>query len=275
MTAIRLLLAALALLAVLGSQVTAATAATAATVNCSSFPSQAAAQAAYRADPAGLANLDADHDGIACEDNPAPYDLKPVSLPGATPTPASTPTPTGSGPATVNCSSFPSQAAAQAAYRANPVGLSNLDADHDGIACEDNPAPYDRTPVLSASSTPTPAASNTATVNCSSFPSQAAAQAAYRADPVGLAKLDADHDGIACESNPAPFDRTPVRLPASASNGLPSPPVTGDGSSLAGPAVNPASAALAAVMLLGLLAAAALAASRARRAAPASAERRH
>lgn len=41
------------------------------------------------------------------------------------------------------CSSFSSQAAAQAAYRANPSGLSNLDADGDGIACEGNPRPCD------------------------------------------------------------------------------------------------------------------------------------
>lgn len=45
---------------------------------------------------------------------------------------------------------------------------------------------------------------------CASFANQAAAQAAYRADPVGLANLDADHDGIACESNRCPCDRTPV-----------------------------------------------------------------
>src|SRR5687767_1670521 len=51
-------------------------------------------------------------------------------------------------------------------------------------------------------------------VTCSSFPSQAAAQAAYRNDPAGLANLDADGDGIACESNGAPFDQTPVSRPA-------------------------------------------------------------
>lgn len=47
-------------------------------------------------------------------------------------------------------------------------------------------------------------------VTCADFPSQAAAQAAYRADPVGLKHLDRDGDGIACESNRGPFDRTPV-----------------------------------------------------------------
>ena len=47
----------------------------------------------------------------------------------------------------VTCASFASQAAAQAAYRANPAGLRSLDPDGDGIACEDNRAPFDRTPV--------------------------------------------------------------------------------------------------------------------------------
>lgn len=46
-----------------------------------------------------------------------------------------------------DCSSYPSQAAAQAALRANPSDPNNLDPDDDGIACEDRPAPFDRTPV--------------------------------------------------------------------------------------------------------------------------------
>ena len=47
--------------------------------DCSDFPSQRAAQIFFlkhggpRYDPD---RLDADHDGIACEDNPAPYYLK-------------------------------------------------------------------------------------------------------------------------------------------------------------------------------------------------------
>src|SRR5205807_2521990 len=49
-------------------------------------------------------------------------------------------------------------------------------------------------------------------VTCASFATQAAAQAAYRANPTGLAHLDADHDGIACESNRCPCDRDPVSL---------------------------------------------------------------
>ena len=51
---------------------------------------------------------------------------------------------------------------------------------------------------------------------CANYPNQAAAQRAYRADPRGLAGLDADRDGIACENLPGPFDLVPVRLVAAA-----------------------------------------------------------
>jgi hypothetical protein len=46
--------------------------------------------------------------------------------------------------------------------------------------------------------------------NCGDFASQAQAQAVLRADPRDPNGLDADNDGIACESNRSPFDRTPV-----------------------------------------------------------------
>jgi Excalibur calcium-binding domain len=54
--------------------------------------------------------------------------------------------------------------------------------------------------------------------DCSDFASQAEAQAHLRADPSDPDGLDGDSDGIACESNPAPFDRTPV-VAASAAGG--------------------------------------------------------
>jgi excalibur calcium-binding domain-containing protein len=46
--------------------------------------------------------------------------------------------------------------------------------------------------------------------NCADFASQADAQAVLRADPSDPNKLDADKDGIACESNPAPKDLNQV-----------------------------------------------------------------
>ncbi len=70
-------------------------------------------------------------------------------------------------------------------------------------------------------------------VICSSFPNQAAAQAAYRADPIGLSRLDGDNDGIACEALPCPCDRTPVgsSVPAAPAPApaLPAPRVAAEG----------------------------------------------
>lgn len=47
--------------------------------------------------------------------------------------------------------------------------------------------------------------------NCADYESQAAAQEVLRADPSDPNGLDGnDNDGIACESNPAPYDTAPV-----------------------------------------------------------------
>jgi hypothetical protein len=104
-----------------------------------------------------------------------------------------------------------------------------------------------------------------ATINCSAFGSQASAQAAYRANPLGLANLDRDRDGIACEDNPAPFDRRPVNLRsastasgARANQGVPAAPVTGDGSGESSLFVNWTTISLIAALLLGLLTASAM-----------------
>ena len=70
----------------------------------------------------------------------------------------------------------------------------------------------------------TPAIAQQNDQNCSDFASQAAAQRHLRADPSDPDGLDAKPgpadgndqaggDGIACESNPGPFDRVPVFLP--------------------------------------------------------------
>jgi hypothetical protein len=74
-----------------------------------------------------------------------------------------------------------------------------------------------------------PPTATQASVACADYVSQAAAQQAYRSDPVALATLDTLHDGIACQGNPAPFDRTPVgptqgsapAVTVMASNGVP------------------------------------------------------
>ena len=47
--------------------------------------------------------------------------------------------------------------------------------------------------------------------NCNAFATQAQAQAVLRADPRDPNKLDPDRDGVACESNRAPKDTSPVK----------------------------------------------------------------
>ena len=105
------------------------------------------------------------------------------------------------------------------------------------------------------------AASSTDRLNCSDFVSQAAAQANLRANPSDPNRLDADNDGIACENNRAPFDRTPVKRTTlttgtgtgttQAQTGTPNAPVTGDGS---GQNPAPLGYALAALLALAVIA---------------------
>lgn len=66
----------------------------------------------------------------------------PQVMTGAVPTSAATPSASSSG-AGANCVNYPSQAAAQAALRSNPADPNGLDADRDGIACENNRDPRD------------------------------------------------------------------------------------------------------------------------------------
>jgi len=59
-------------------------------------------------------------------------------------------------------------------------------------------------------------------LNCSDFASQADAQAYLRLYPDDPSDLDANHVGIACDTNKAPFDKTPVavtNIPASTYTG--------------------------------------------------------
>src|SRR5437868_1725395 len=60
-------------------------------------------------------------------------------------------TPARAADSVANCQGFSSQAAAQAALRANPSDPNNLDADNDGIACEHLACPCDLTPVYPSS----------------------------------------------------------------------------------------------------------------------------
>jgi len=93
----------------------------------------------------------------------------------------------------LNCSDFPYQEDAQAALNADPSDPNGLDDDNDGIACESLP----NRPVEQPTDPTQPPFEDK---DCRDFGSQADAQAVLDADASDPHRLDADHDGIACES---------------------------------------------------------------------------
>ncbi|MBE1581004.1 excalibur calcium-binding domain-containing protein [Amycolatopsis roodepoortensis] len=106
--------------------------------------------------------------------------------------------------ADLDCGDFQYQEDAQAELAKDRSDPHRLDDDNDGIACETLPK---RGTVPTKTTTPTPPPSTTKTTaprstdkDCADFPSQAAAQAELKKNPRDPHKLDADHDGYACES---------------------------------------------------------------------------
>jgi hypothetical protein len=147
------------------------TASAADALNCSDFTFQEEAQAVYDRDPTDPNGLDGGPngagDGVACESLPRrssadPVTTTPTTTPTttttATPTTTITPTTTAAGATTTavttsqapaapvdaapaatadrDCADFPTQAEAQAVLVAGPSDPERLDADSDGIACE-------------------------------------------------------------------------------------------------------------------------------------------
>src|SRR5829696_4464406 len=127
----------------------------------------------------------------------------------------------------LDCEDFETQEEAQATLDQDPADPNNLDPNHDGIACALLPSAEDR---AAASADEAAAATDADTGNqtpeerraarqaarqqnqdgqatevatpaesCADFKTQAKAQAAYDKDPEGLANLDPDGNGVACE----------------------------------------------------------------------------
>lgn len=137
--------------------------------SCEAYASPEAAQAVLdqSSDPVIAAILDADGNGIACDESA-----------------------TG-GPVVVDstsCGHFETQEDAQAALDARPKLSSVLDSDGNGIACEElqsgGPVVVDP-------------------VSCGFFETQEDAQAALDDNPALAVTLDSDGDGIACEDLPS------------------------------------------------------------------------
>jgi hypothetical protein len=91
--------------------------------DCASFGSQAAAQAELDRNPSDPSNLDADNDGEACETYP--YNNSGGSG--------------GGGGGDLDCADFATQDEAQAVLDRDPSDPNRLDADNDGIPCENLP----------------------------------------------------------------------------------------------------------------------------------------
>jgi hypothetical protein len=106
----------------------------------------------------------------------------------------------------INCSDFPTHAAAQQWFTAHGGSASNnvagLDGNHDGVACSSLPAPTPPPPSSSSGGPNKPISE----INCSDFPTHAAAQRWFDAHggsaSNNVAGLDGNHDGVACQSLP-------------------------------------------------------------------------
>ena len=120
----------------------------------------------------------------------------------------------------LDCEDFQTQEEAQAVLDADPSDPNNLDPNGDGIACGLLPSAVDlEQPANTNNTAGQQAADNqnqgkakrqrnknrqsqsgeTTTVTCANYTTAEEAQAAFDKDPKGLAALDSDGDGIACE----------------------------------------------------------------------------
>ncbi|MDP2709788.1 MAG: hypothetical protein Q8O56_01095 [Solirubrobacteraceae bacterium] len=130
--------------------------------DCSTFATQADAQAVLRADPGDRNRLDDNRDGIACPHLREPRDFEPVEQVLRSKCRQSDPRSARcperwrrfdrfdhvkSQAGEFNCAYFASQADAQAVLRYQMSDPNDLDDDYDGIACPDLPGPKDRKPV--------------------------------------------------------------------------------------------------------------------------------
>lgn len=122
-------------------------------LNCEDFASQAEAQAALREDPSDPNGLDGPpgpvgtgEPGVACEGAlPGPVDFEPVANEGVVPGSgvtsvedvASAPAAQYGQAGDIYCEDFFSREESQAALDAEPGSTSGLDADGDGLACEE------------------------------------------------------------------------------------------------------------------------------------------
>jgi hypothetical protein len=137
-------------------------------LDCADFANQEEAQAVLERDPGDPNGLDADNDGIACEE---------LAGGGG-----------GGRGGELDCADFATQREAQAELERDPSDPNNLDADGDGVACETYPY-----------GTGGGGEDGGGDLNCADFATHGEAQREYAKDRTDPNNLDADNDGIACE----------------------------------------------------------------------------
>ncbi len=211
--------------------------------DCEDFETQEEAQAVLDEDPADPNNLDPNGDGIACALLPSASDLDPTPRDGAE---VEAEQDTGNGNQTreerraarqaerqenqdgeqqeevpVTCADFATQEDAQAAFDADPATLADLDADGNGIACEElldvepveddltraerraqrneDEEPADVEIVIDEPAEPLVRED----IDCIDFTFQEEAQRVYNQDVSDPYNLDPNGDGFACSSLPS------------------------------------------------------------------------
>jgi hypothetical protein len=224
-------------------------------LDCEDFQTQEEAQAVLDADPSDPNNLDPNGDGIACGLLPTAVDLE-------QPADANQSADQQAGDnqnqrranrqnnrqnnrnqqsqnaetSTVTCANYATAEEAQAAFDKDPQGFAALDADGDGIACEEliaagTNASNNRDNRRQARQNQSTEPTNTAVdqpsgplpkedLDCIDFQYQEDAQAIYNLDPSDPFNLDPNKDGFACSSLPSRTQRV-IQVP---STGAGSPP---------------------------------------------------
>jgi hypothetical protein len=217
-------------------------------LDCGDFQTQEEAQAVLDEDPADPNNLDPNQDGIACALLPSSADQEtdPGDNPAATQEADAgnqtqeerraarrvarqqngEGTPAPEEPAALTCADFATAEDAQAAFDADPEGLTDLDADGNGIACEELLEPEPATDPSGTVETREDRRRNrrnqevalvpTVVVvdepkslrikedfDCIDFEFQEEAQEVYNQDRSDPHNLDPSGDGLACSSLPS------------------------------------------------------------------------
>lgn len=186
-----------------------------ASLDCRQFETIEEAATYYAENPDAAAAIDDDNDGVACEvyfgmesREEAADDAGQVAQAEST------------GGDDLDCADFTTQEEAQSVLDDNPSDPNNLDPNADGIACALLPSAANSAPDNGSAELAQDANADSqqeekkanrkkrdkaaettqeVDVSCSDYVAAEDAQAAYDNDPSGLAALDPDGNGIACE----------------------------------------------------------------------------